>query len=101
MQNHIPIPYHPYGNGNSLNLDLNGIEEVIIYHGVPENYGFVTYMSKYFSGRSSLWVLDVHINGCFLLQFVLLIHEVEILQLCCKQILRGKSKKSNGIVAMT
>ena len=48
MDTHILIPYHPYGNGDSLNLDLNGIEGVIIHLSVPENYGFDTIISEYF-----------------------------------------------------
>ena len=32
-----------------LNLDLNGIERVIIHLGVPENYGFDTIISDYYS----------------------------------------------------
>ena len=48
MDTHIPIPYHPYGKGDSLNLDLNGIEGVIIHLNVPENYGFYTIISEYF-----------------------------------------------------
>ena len=36
MHTHIIIPYHPYGNGDSLNLDLNGIEGVIIHPVFPK-----------------------------------------------------------------
>ena len=43
MHTHILILYHPYGNGDSLNLDLNGIEGVIIHLSVPENYVFRHY----------------------------------------------------------
>ena len=45
---HVLIPYHPYGNGDSLNLDLNGIEGVIIHLSFPENYGFDIIVSDYF-----------------------------------------------------
>ena len=48
MGMHILIPYHPYGNGDSLSLELNGIEGVIIHLSVPENYGFDTIISEYF-----------------------------------------------------
>jgi hypothetical protein len=48
MHKHILISYHPYGNGDSLNLDINGIEGVIIHLSVPENYGFDTIISEYF-----------------------------------------------------
>ena len=52
MDTHILIPYQPYGDGD--NLDLNGIERVIIHLSVPENYGFDTIVSDYFY-RSSYW----------------------------------------------
>ena len=35
IHTHILIPYHPCVNGDSLNLDLNGIEGVIIHLSVP------------------------------------------------------------------
>ena len=44
MDTHILIPYHPHGIGDS-NLDLNGIQGVIIHLSDPENYGFDTIIS--------------------------------------------------------
>ena len=53
MDMQIHIPYHPYGDGH--NLDLNGIERVIILLSVPENYAFDTIISEYFY-RSSFFM---------------------------------------------
>ena len=53
-----------------LNLDLKGIERVIIHLSVPENYNFDTIISDYFyrlpfttSSPPPLQVLEVHINA--------------------------------------
>ena len=48
MDTQILIPYQPY------DLDLNGIERVIIHLSVPENYSFDTIISEYFYGRPSI-----------------------------------------------
>ena len=58
MYTHIIIPYHPYGNMDSLNLDSNGIEGVIIHLSVPENYGCDTIISIYFY-KSPCWPRSV------------------------------------------
>ena len=54
---------HLYGNGG-LNLDLNGIERVIIQLSVPENYAPTLSLVNIFTGRPSFMdARGVYING--------------------------------------
>ena len=47
-----------------LNLDLNGMERVVIHLSVPKNYGFdINYQWIFLQVTLLLWVLEVHING--------------------------------------
>jgi hypothetical protein len=76
MHTQIPIPYQTYGNGDTLNLDLNDTEGVITHLSVPENYDFDTIISEYFHRSPFFMGARRAHNVCFLQQYVLPIHEV-------------------------